>query len=381
MKKVSMLGKRVLFVCAAVAVLSASAQTPRGSAWFDNVKVSGFIIGQYQYSSQEGSKSNSFDIRMARVALDGRVARDFYWKTQIQITGNTATLGSSPRLVDAFVEWQKYKEMQVRLGEFQVPFSLESPIHPVDVGFMNNSQAILKLVGYSDRSGQHSSNGRDIGLMVQGDVLRNASGRPLLHYGLSVVNGQGINLKDVDQRKNIVGTLWLMPVKGMRVGVSGWEGTYARKGTWRDEADGSEKSGVRSLPQHRYALSADYNGGGWTARTEYIHSSGKAFAKTMQDTNGATSSDCSLSSAGSKADAFYALVIVPVMKNKVNAKARYDLYRSTAEWQSAKGQYEVGVDYFFAKNLRLSAEYALVNDRTLASHNYSIINTELSIKF
>lgn len=34
-----------------------------------------------------------------------------------------------------------------------------------------------------------------------------------------------------------------------------------------------------------------------------------------------------------------------------------------------------------AKNLRLSAEYALVNDRTLSKHNYSLVNTELSIKF
>ena len=33
------------------------------------------------------------------------------------------------------------------------------------------------------------------------------------------------------------------------------------------------------------------------------------------------------------------------------------------------------------KNLRLSAEYALVNDRTLSKHNYSLVNTELSIKF
>lgn len=373
--------KRVLFIWVAAAAITASAQERRGSGWFDNVKVSGFAIAQYQYSSQQGSEQNSFDLRMARVALDGRVARDFYWKAQVQVTGNTSTLGSSPRLVDMFVEWQKLKALQVRVGEFQVPFSLESPIHPIDVGFMNNSQAILKLVGYSDRSGQHSSNGRDIGLMVQGDLLPNASGRPLLHYGVSIVNGQGINLKDVDQRKNLVGSLWLMPVQGMRIGVSGWEGSYARKGTWTSETDGTEHSGVRSLPQHRYALSADYNGSGWTARTEYIHSTGKAFAKTMQDTSGATSADCSLSAGGAKADAFYALLIAPVVQKKVNAKARYDLYRSRATWSSAKAQYEVGLDYFPAKNLRLSAEYALVNDRSLAEHNYNVLNTELSIKF
>lgn len=80
------------------------------------------------------------------------------------------------------------------------------------------------MTGYSDRSGMHSSNGRDIGIMAQGDFLKNANGRNLLHYAVSIVNGQGINLKDVDQRKNVVASFWVMPIEGMRIGVSGWEG-------------------------------------------------------------------------------------------------------------------------------------------------------------
>lgn len=56
----------------------------------------------------------------------------------------------------------------------------------------------------------HSSNGRDIGIMAQGDFLKNANGQNLLHYAVSVVNGQGINLKDVDQRKNVVASFWGM---------------------------------------------------------------------------------------------------------------------------------------------------------------------------
>ena len=372
--------RRRLFISAILALssLSSFAQKP---SWFDNVRVSGFAIAQYQWSNPKDNESNSFNLRMARVALDGKVAGDFYWKTQIQITGNTSTLASSPRMVDLFIEWQKYKAFNIRIGEFQVPFTFESPIHPVDVGFMDNGQAVLKLTGYSDRSGMHSSNGRDIGIMAQGDFLPNANGRNLLHYAVSIVNGQGINLKDVDQRKNIVGSFWIMPIEGMRIGVSGWEGSYARKGSWTDETTGEEKTGVRSLPQHRYALSADYVSDGWTFRSEYIHSTGKAFAKTMTDTNDTSASDCNLSNNGTKADGFYALGIAPIVKNKVNLKARYDLYRSNGEWNSAKTFYEAGADYYFTKNLKLSAEYALVNDRTLDKHNYSLINTELSIKF
>ena len=369
---------RLYAMLTAMSSLSLFAQK---ATWFDNVKVSGFAIAQYQWSNPKDNEANSFNLRMARVALDGKVACDFYWKTQIQITGNTSTLASSPRLVDLFVEWQKYKAFNLRLGEFQVPFTFESPIHPVDVGFMDNGQAVLKLTGYSDRSGMHSSNGRDIGIMAQGDFLKNANGRNLLHYAVSVVNGQGINLKDVDQRKNVVASFWVMPIEGMRIGVSGWEGSYARKGNWTDERSGESRSGVRSLPQHRYAISGEYASNGFTFRSEYVHSTGKAFAKTMTDTNDASASDCNLSAIGSKADGFYALGIVPVVKNKVNIKARYDLYRNNGKWNSAKTFYEAGADYYLTKNLRLSAEYALVNDRPLSKHNYSLVNTELSIKF
>ena len=101
----------------------------------------------------------------------------------------------------------------------------------------------------------------------------------------------------------------------------------------------------------------------------------------MTNTNDGSASDCNLSAIGNKADGFYALGIIPVVKNKVNVKAQYDLYRNNAEWNSAKTFYEAGADYYFTKNLRLSVEYALVNDRNLNEHNYSLINTELSIKF
>lgn len=56
----------------------------------------------------------------------------------------------------------------------------------------------------------------------------------------------------------------------------------------------------------------------------------------MTNTNDDSASDCNLSDNGNKADGFYALGIVPVLKNKVSIKARYDLYRNNGEWNSAQ---------------------------------------------
>lgn len=347
--------------------------------WINDVKLSGYVMTQYQYSDQENAKANSFNLRLGRIALEGRIQQDWYWKVQLQFNGNTSTLGNSPRVVDAFTEWQKYSFFKVKVGQFKRAFTFENPMHPIDQGFFSYAQAINKLCYFSDRSGVKASNGRDIGVQVQGDFLPNAQKHDLLHYQIGVYNGQGINTKDVDQQKDVIGGIWVMPVAGMRLGVFGSEGSYARKGDWTDES-GAHKGEVRKLPQHRYAFSAEYKASDWTFRSEYVHSTGKAFKVSESGGNGTT--DCTVNEAiGSKADAYYALVIAPVISKKLYTKARYDLYRQSAEWGSSRTQYEAGLNYLFNKNIQLNTEYMCVNDRNLDKPNYNMIDVQLDFRF
>lgn len=359
----------------------------QGQKWINNVKLSGFGIVQYQYNGMHNSKtskSNSFNLRLGRVSLDGRILDDWYWKAQLQVNGNTSTLGASPRVVDLFAEWQKYDYFRVKLGQFKNPFTFDNPIHPIDQGFMSVAQSVLKLASFSDRAGAHPSNGRDIGIQVQGDFLKNNAGRNLVHYQVGVFNGQGINTKDVDQQKNIIGGVWVMPVNGLRLGWFGWTGSYARKGTWTDNA-GIVQSGVRKLQQRRYAFSAEYKANDWTLRSEYIHSTGYAFAKALSNTDDAAAKDCNLSADGNKAQGVYALVIAPIIPNKLHAKARYDMYQPSDGAQKQRTQYDIGLDYEFTKNLALSGIYSYVHDRSQhalqANPNYSMFDVELSFRF
>ncbi len=388
--------KKIFYICAMLALMTtgAYAQDKKDDgkgikipSWITDLKLSGYGMLQYQANTQEGSESNAFTLRLARISLDGRIMNDWYWKAQIQFNGNTSSLGSSPRVVDLFAEWQKYKFFMVKAGQFKRPFTYENPMHPIDQGFMGYSQNVNALAGFSDRAGAHASNGRDIGVQIQGDVLPNSNGRNLLHYQVGVFNGQGINTTDVDQQKDLIGGIWVMPVAGMRIGAFGWTGSYARKGTWteidervQDAPVTMTKNGVRKLHQHRYAFSAEYKVNDWTVRSEYIHSTGYAFSKTGVTSN----DDASINeSIGNKADGIYALAIAPVIKKKLYAKARYDMYRPSGDWDRAKTQYEVGVNYMFHKNLQINAEYALVNNRALADdkHNYSVVDIELDFRF
>ena len=386
----------------ALTAVSASAQkkqTIELPSWLSDVKLSGYGMLQYQASWQKGAESNSFNVRMGRISLEGRIAKDFYWKTQLQFNGNTSNLGNSPRMVDLFAEWQKYSYFKVKIGQFKNPFTFENPMNPIDQGFMAYSQNVSKLAGFSDRAGEHASNGRDIGLQFQGDFLKNANGRNLLHYQIGVFNGQGINTKDVDQQKNIIGGVWVMPVAGMRIGAFGWTGSYARKGNWTETiADPSSSvtpnatkeithsNEVRKLNQNRYAFSFEYKKDGWTVRSEYIHSTGMAFAKSITNHGDANSKDCSLNeNIGNKAQGVYGLVIAPIADlkkgNKIDFKARYDMYQPNGKTDMMKTQYEAGFNFHIGKNFTILTEYALVNDRTLQKHNYSMADAEVCFRF
>ena len=360
------------------AALAATAQSPK---WINNVKLSGYGMAQYQYVGKEGAKSNSFNLRLVRVSLDGRVLKDWYWKAQVQLNGNTSNLGSSPKIVDLFVEWQHFDWLRVKMGQFKNPFTYENPMNPIDQGFMSYSQAVTQFSNFNGRDGSHSSNGRDIGIQLQGDFLKNANGRNLLHYQAGVFNGQGINVKDVDQQKNIIGGLWFMPVKGMRLGWFGWTGSYARKGDWTDP-DGSKHYGTRSLQQRRYAVSAEYLWNDWTFRSEYVHQTGYGFKNRYQDADEASSNNADINyKNGDKAQGVYALVIAPIVKNKFHAKARYDMYQPSGDASMQKTNYEVGLDYMFTRNIVLSGEYCFTHDRGSADRDYNTLDFEVSYRF
>lgn len=374
----------ILATALLASTLSMNAQTEIPK-WVTNVKISGYGILDYNVNTQKGNRSNSFNLRLGRIALDGKFLNDFAWRIQMQVNGNTSSLGTSPRLVDLFAEWQKYDFAKIKFGQFKRPFTFDNPLHPIDQGFMSVAQSVISLSGFSDRTGEHASNGRDIGVQLQGDFLKTAKGRNLLHYQIGVFNGEGINTKDVDQQKDIIGGLWVMPVDGLRIAAFGWTGSTTRKANYKEEiivgnvTTTQHVSKTVTLQKRRYALSAEYKKNDWTLRSEYIHSTGKAFASKNPD--GKSKQSVSISSLGDQAEGCYALVIAPIIKKKLYAKARFDAYTPTGSWAQSKSLYEIGIDYDIDKHFRIASEYAIVKDKTLVNSNYNIMDIQLSFRF
>lgn len=284
------------------------------NAFDPSIKFSGYIIGKYSIDNQEGKASNStFDLRFVRLSASGYCFNDFYYRLQVEINGMPSK-DNGPRIMDAFVEWQKFDFLRVKLGQFKRPIGFENPMSPLDVGLGNYSQATLKLASINDRIDGHKCSGRDVGVQLQGDLFPATDGHNWLHYQVGVFNGQGINHTDKDNFKDIIGGLWLSPVKGLSVGGFGWNGKYTNDDYKGDGTD------LKSVERKRWGVGYMYDNGAWSTRGEYIASKGKNPADIH---------------SANRSDAWYVQVGAPLFKD-FKLFGRYDCYRENKHWNSLK---------------------------------------------
>ena len=219
-------------------------------------KISGFVQGMYQANLNEDGelKDNTFNLRRVRMSLEGNLAKGLTYKIQGDFT-------RKPMLVDAFVKYKVCNEFAIQVGQFKTPFSIESPINPVNLEIFDYGESVQKLVGYSDVCGVGSI-GRDLGIMATGSLFpietQNGEKFGIVDYSLGVFNGNGINVIDNNNRKDIVGRLDFHPwVKALTLSGSYYHGNY-----YKDE----DFNGVRN----RWAAGLQYNDGKFLVRAEYL---------------------------------------------------------------------------------------------------------------
>jgi phosphate-selective porin OprO/OprP len=109
------------------------------------------------------SVGDNFEIRRARIGVNGRVFKDINYEIV------TNAVGSSPNLIDT--AWMNYgfnKEAQIRVGRFKQPFSLEELTSSNNIDFMERSY-VNQLIP-----------GKQLGAMIHGEPQKGFT------YGASV---------------------------------------------------------------------------------------------------------------------------------------------------------------------------------------------------
>lgn len=329
------------------------------------INFGGYIIAKYSISDRSGQATNGgFDLRFVRLYADGHVFNDFYYKFQLEVNGAPG-VDKGPRVVDAFMEWQKFDFFRVKLGQFKRPFGFENPYSPLKVGYGCYSQATMKIASIGDRNGEHKSSGRDLGVQIQGDLLPGADGHKWIHYQLGFFNGQGINHADKDHHKDLIGGLWISPIKDLAIGGFGWNGKYTN-----EKYDATNPNHLKSVKRVRWGVGMKYESD-WTVRGEYMSSVGGVV------TNAA---------APDRSDAWYATIGVPVIKN-IKIYGRYDCYRDAKTWSSLRTDYGISGNYHLGKNLIFQLNYTFTDDRTArraatrTDSRYNTFDVQVTAKF
>lgn len=372
--------KRVVLLLCAATMLCAGAlasdtpgETPQAATSaavkqaIQNTTFGGYVIGKASVNDQDGATHSNFELRLARLYAKGKVL-DFSYTLQMQVNGIGGSSGEKgPRIVDAWIEWQRLTYARVKFGQFKRAFLFENPMNPWDISFGTYSQATSKLAGMSDRCGEHDSNGRDVGLQLQGDLFPSArDGHTWLHYQVGLFTGQGINHADNNSHKDLIGGIYLSPVKGLNIGWWGWNGRYC------------SSSGI-TVDRRRWSAGMSYQGN-FTLRGEYVHSYGYK-VNDWDSNNGSWK-------GSNKSQGWYVMGGAPVTRDKkLHVYAKVDAYSDYLhlDYSTTKTIYGLTAEYWFVKNLKLQLNANLVRDNA-TEHNggdgkYSTVDLQMYWRF
>ena len=153
-------------------------------------RIAASLMADFRYFGIEKPQYDLFDIRRARLGVEGWLFKDFHFEIEADFEG-----AAEPKLRDGYLEWIHFPWARFRAGQYKQPFTME---------YMTS----LRYLPFLERSFIRSLvHGRDVGAEVYG-TLKDES----LTYWFSVVNGLGLDRGlDSSGSKDIVGRGVLRP--------------------------------------------------------------------------------------------------------------------------------------------------------------------------
>ena len=324
---------------------------PKGG--FEMPKISGFVQGMYQANLtdegklMDGDKASTFRMRRVRMSVDGNLFKGLSYKIQGDFT-------RKPMLVDVFLKYKVSPAFAIQLGQFKTPFTIESPINPVNLEIFDYGEIVQALSGYSDVCGVGSL-GRDLGIMATGSLLpvemSNGEKLNLVDYSIGLFNGNGANEKDNNNRKDVVGRLDIHPwVKALTLSGSYYYGKYS-------------KDDNVNCTRNRWAAGAQYNDGKLVLRGEYINGTTGWLEYTYNDHMGISvdTRENFYNSNGYYAQAGYYFNLGKDKSQKLMPVLRYEHFTAyQAVVDGGTNWYTAGINYWPLKSVNCKLDYSLV---------------------
>jgi hypothetical protein len=313
----------------------------------ETLRISGY--GQIQYNYNEYPKrsmtsanaNSSIDIMRAVVIASGKLGNS----DRIEYTA-AIDLGPNPRLLELYADWFSSKALNIRFGQFKIPFTIENPLSVSRIETVNFARSVSAMSGSTGDFNQWepdgriaSKTGRDAGLRVSG-FLFPVDNFYRLEYHTGFFNGAGMNTKDNNNFKDFIGTAYLYPDKQLKLGGSFYVGKYPQY---------MEKHLLgHSLVNRRWTVGAEFKGDHLYSRTEYMSSN----------------------DGGRKRNGYYGLLIWKYIPDQWEIIGKYDYYnKDTLSDNDAIRDITLGFNYYFAYLSRIQFNYVYSDYQFIGKNN------------
>lgn len=270
-------------------------------SWFEKNKeylprLSGYLQTGYNYNSF-GEGLSTFMVKRLRLVIDGNIKK-FSYKVQFEgFSGvNVGSRWEKQRLIqilDAFAQYSFKNSIQLRVGQFSSPMGYEnymvSPLTNVTIDYaaICSRMVLRNAVGYS-----YSDYGRDLGVMLLGNLFKANDGHDYLQYNIAVTNGHLPSVNDNNKSKDIICALTFWPTKLWNVKLAYNWGEYTPDSfsgnILMDPHPWNTVTGHKYVPLNRLIVGSWYNNPtGWYVRGEFGYQSSSKYGVKLVEEYGA----------------------------------------------------------------------------------------------
>lgn len=308
----------------------------------ERLKFTGYAQFGYTYDDAQDA-DNEFDIKRIILIMEGKV-------TDRWTLGFMYNFNSGGSLQEVFADYKVLPGLNARMGQFKVPYTIESPISLTLVEMINGySQATNYLAGIGPQDTLYGANGgRDLGLSIYGKLFND-----VLTYNLGVFNGQGINTKDKNSNKDIVGSVLVSPLNWLSVG-----GSFIK---------GKGHAIATSVYNPEIQVGDNYQRDRWAGGLVIKTAPVNIRAEYLGGKDGNV-----------KSEGYYANFEIHACR-KLDFIVSYDYLNKNKSMSAKQTNYVAGLQYWFYPKCRLQAQYTF-SDKKLGD-NSNMIQTQIQIAF
>ena len=316
----------------------------------DRIQLHGYAQGGYTYRHQDGRNTNSFEIY-----------RVLFW-ANAQITPRWSFLfmhDFSSVVQEYYTDFRvtRNKALTVRFGQFKHGYSYENPLSPTSMETIDvYSDGVVYLAGCGSDPLYGVQYGRDLGAAIYGNLFKDK-----FRYEFDVLNGQGINSRDRNNKKDMILRLEYKPVKGLNLVATGQlgRGNALVGGTILNPTLQAGENYLRN----RWSVGFDYKSEPINVHGEYLE--GK---------------DGSVVSRGA-----YITSVVPIYKG-LEGVASYDYFNYNTKQGYDQHRVVAGLQYWFFRKCRFQINYvyknSITNYRTFFHHGANnAIMCQMQVRF